>query len=186
MKGKGILAAATGALLVLLLAAPVTAAAARRASPIAPQSACPRQTKRAAPAGVQLKAMLCMTNFARTASELEPLMPSRPLAKAAAHKSADILACDEFSHFACGREFTYWMQRFGYLHGCWTAAENIAYGTGPLGSVRSIFIDWMHSAGRRANILGESREIGIGRRVGKLEGNPGAIVWTQDFGRQGC
>jgi uncharacterized protein YkwD len=103
-----------------------------------------------------------------------------------AHKSADILACDEFSHEACGREFSYWMQRFGYLHGCWSAGENIAYGTGPLDSVRSVFVDWMHSSGHRANILGEFREIGIGRRVGTLEENPGAVVWTQDFGSHGC
>jgi uncharacterized protein YkwD len=175
---------ATLALLVALLL-PATAGA-RGASAIAPASACPHQTELGAAAGVQLKAMLCMTNFARRATGLPPLTRSRPLARAAAHKSADILRCDEFSHEACGREFTYWMQRFGYTRGCWSAGENIAYGTGDLGTVRSIFVDWMSSAGHRANILGDFREIGIGRRVGSIEGADGAVVWTQDFGSHGC
>jgi uncharacterized protein YkwD len=130
--------------------------------------------------------MLCMTDYARAARGLEPLARSKPLTRAAAHKSTDILACDEFSHEACGREFTYWIERFGYLRGCWSAGENIAYGTGPFGSVRNIFSEWMRSPGHRANILGDFREIGIGRRVGTLEGNPGAIVWAQDFGSHRC
>jgi uncharacterized protein YkwD len=130
--------------------------------------------------------MLCMTNYARTASGLKPLTRSRPLARAAAQKSADILRCDEFSHEACGREFTYWIKRFGYLRGCWSAAENIGFGTGELGTVRAVFIAWMNSPGHRANILGKFREIGLGRAVGTLEGVSGAIVWTQDFGSHSC
>jgi uncharacterized protein YkwD len=59
--------------------------------------------------------------------------------------------------------------------------ENIAWG-GRLGGVRSIFRLWMHSPGHRENILGPYDEIGIGLRVGYLEGNGGAHVWTQDFG----
>jgi len=162
------------------------AAGAKRADPIAPASACPNQTDLAAPAAVQLQAMLCMTNFARKASGRKPLAKSRPLARAAGKKSADILACDEFSHEACGRDFTYWIKRFGYAKGCWTAAENIGYGTGELGSVREIFTAWMNSPGHRANILGKFREIGIGRQVGTLQGSSGAMVWTQEFGSHGC
>jgi len=161
-------------------------ASAQRADPIAPATACPNQTDPGAAAGVQLRAMLCMTNYARRVSGLKPLALSRPLARAAGRKSADILACDEFSHEACGRDFTYWIKRFGYAKGCWTAAENIGYGTGSLGSVREIFSAWMNSPGHRANILGKFGEIGIGRRVGTLGGAGGAMVWTQDFGSHGC
>lgn len=168
-----------------LVVAPV-AGAQQRADPIAPASACPNQTDLAAPADVQLRAMLCMTNYARRATGLKPLGRSRPLTRAAGRKSADILACDEFSHEACGREFAHWIKRFGYAKGCWTAAENIGYGTGELGSVREVFSAWMGSAGHRANILGRFREIGIGRRVGTLEGAAGAVVWTQAFGSHGC
>jgi uncharacterized protein YkwD len=168
-----------------LLLAP-SAGAERRAGSIAPPSACPNQTGAGTAAGAQLRAMLCMTNYARAAAGLAPLSRARPLARAAGQKSADILRCDEFSHEACGREFTYWMGRFGYLRGCWSAAENIAFGTGSLGGVREIFSAWMHSPGHRANILGDFREIGVGRRVGSFEGTPGAVVWTQDFGSHGC
>ncbi|MGE0505675.1 MAG: CAP domain-containing protein [Solirubrobacterales bacterium] len=172
------------ALAAFLALAP--AADARRADSIAPASACPRQSDLGAPARAQLKAMLCLTSYARRASGRKPLSRARPLARAAARKSADILRCDEFSHEACGREFSYWIKRFGYARGCWTAAENIGYGTGRLGTVRAIFSAWMSSPGHRANILGKFDEIGIGRRVGSLEGNRGAIVWTQDFGTRGC
>jgi uncharacterized protein YkwD len=180
------LAAAPLAAIALAGLALPAAAAARGPNPIAPASACPNQAKRAVPIGVQLQAMLCMTNYARHFNGLEPLTRSQPLARAANHKSADILSCDKFSHEACGRDFTYWMERFGYLHGCWRAAENIGYGTGTLGTVREVFSAWMSSAGHRANILGEFGEIGIGRRVGNLAGTPGAVVWTQDFGTHGC
>jgi uncharacterized protein YkwD len=126
--------------------------------------------------------MLCLTNFARRASGRSALAGLGSLHRAAARKSADILRCDEFSHEACGRDFAYWIER---LAGCRAAAENIAWGTGPLGSPRSIFRSWMRSSGHRANILGPYREIGIGLRVGSLEGNAAAYVWTQDFGA-GC
>jgi uncharacterized protein YkwD len=182
---KGIVSVAAVVMIGLTLAI-APSAGAKRANPIAPASACPNQTDLSAPAGVQLKAMLCMTNYARQASGRKPLTRSRPLARAAARKSADILRCDEFSHEACGREFTYWIGRFGYTKGCWSAGENIGYGTGDLGTVHEIFIAWMNSPGHRANILGKFREIGIGRQVGTLEGASGAVVWTQDFGSHGC
>jgi uncharacterized protein YkwD len=156
------------------------AAAFPRTQLIAPVSACPDQTDPGAPAATQVRAMRCLTNFARRGRGLAPLAASTPLDGAAARKSADVLRCDEFSHEACGRDFTYWIKRSGYAGGC--LAENIAWGNGSLGSVRSIFRSWMHSPGHRENILGPYEEIGIGLRIGRLEGRGGAHVWTQDFG----
>ena len=101
-----------------------------------------------------------------------PLGDARGARPGRRRKAADILRCDEFSHEACGREFTYWIERFGYLGGgCWRAGENIAWGTGSVGSVRAIFRAWLHSSGHRENILGPFTQLGIGLRVGKLEGN---------------
>ena len=149
---------------------------------VAPASACPGAGPRA-PARAQEAAMLCLTNFARRHRGLAPLDGSSKLDRAARLKSADIIRCDAFSHEACGRDFTYWMQRVGYIpEGCWRAGENIAWGTGSYATVRSIFGAWMRSAGHRENILGSFSEIGIGLRVGGLEGNEGAHVWTQEFG----
>jgi uncharacterized protein YkwD len=179
MKRVALLAAA----LALSALAVLPLAPALAAGRVAATSPCSTQVGLGAPAAAQEAAMLCLVNDARRTRGLPELAANDGLARAADHKSADILRCDEFSHEACGREFTYWIERSGF-HGC-ASAENIAWGGGGLGGVRSIFRLWMHSPGHRANILGAYEEIGIGLRVGRLEGNGGAHVWTQDFGG-GC
>ena len=144
------------------------------------RATCPGQDNAGAGATVQEKTMLCLVNQAREQRGLDPLAASRSLSRAAARKSADILRCDQFSHEACGREFTHWIERSGY-GGCgW--AENIAYGTGSFATPRSIFRSWMNSSGHRRNILGDYDDIGIGLQVGNLGGEGGAHVWTQQFG----
>lgn len=168
---------------LLGFAAVANAEAAPLGSLVAPASACPGAGDPSAPAGVQEEAMLCMTNFARRNSGLEELGEAAKLDRSAGFKSSDIIRCDSFSHEACGRDFTFWMQRVGYIPTrCWRAGENIAWGTGSYGTVRSIFSAWMHSEGHRENILGSYSQVGIGLRVGGLEGYGGAHVWTQQFG----
>lgn len=156
------------------------------ASEVAPAAVCPGQAVEGMSAEEQVGVMLCMTNYARSVNGLAPLTQSRQLARAAEEKSSDIVGCDEFSHEACGRQFTYWDKRYGYLKGCWKAGENIAWGTGTYSTVGSIFIAWLQSPEHHENILGPYSEIGIGLRVGELEGNEGAAVWTQDFGSHKC
>jgi uncharacterized protein YkwD len=157
------------------------------ASSVRPAPTCPGQNDDAGPAAIQERAMRCLVNRARRNRGLGAIHRSIALDRAAAHKSADILRCDSFSHEACGREFTYWMRHFGYLQGgCWQAAENIAWGSGGLGSARSIFRAWMRSPGHRANILGPYTDIGIGLEIGELEGHVGAHVWTEEFGSRAC
>jgi uncharacterized protein YkwD len=179
-------------LLTVVLASLVFAATAGarsfpfRSAEVAPPEACPGQTATNLGAEEQAGTMLCMTNFARAVNGLGRLRPSTQLDHAAEQKSIDIIGCDEFSHEACGRPFTFWDQRFGYLRGCWKAAENIAWGTGAYSTVRAIFTAWLESPDHHANILGPYKEIGIGLRIGVLEGNEGAAVWTQDFGSHGC
>jgi uncharacterized protein YkwD len=153
---------------------------------VAPASTCPGQTATGLSAEEQAGVMLCMTNYARAANGLAPLALNRQLGRAAEQKSADIVGCDEFSHEACGRPFQFWIQRYGYLKGCWRAAENIAWGTGSYATVGSIFIAWLESPEHHANILGPYREIGIGMRDGEVEGEEDAAVWTQDFGSHKC
>lgn len=127
--------------------------------------------------------MRCMTNFARRRSHLRRLGDTSSLDASATRKSDDIVRCDSFSHFACGRDFTYWMQRTGFLPAnCWRAGENIAWGSGSYASVRAIFTAWIHSPGHRENILGtEYGNFGVGLDVGRL-GSQDAHVWTQHFG----
>lgn len=145
---------------------------------------CPGQDDASAPAPKQERTMLCLVNGARRHHDLSPLRANPALRRATEHKSGDILGCDEFSHEACGRVFTYWMTKFGY-EGC-EEGENIAWGSGRLATPASIFEMWMHSAGHRHNILGPYRDTGIGLRVGTLEGFGDAHVWTQEFGSRAC
>ncbi len=172
------------ALVALIAAAFAGAAQARRLSTlVAPTSACPNQTDLGDSAAVQEQAMRCMTNYARAHDGLGRLANASDLDGSALKKSDDIISCDSFSHYACGRQFTYWMQRSGYLAAaCWRAGENIAWGSDGYGSVRSIFVAWLHSPEHRENLLGRYSAIGISLRIGNLEGHRGAHVWTQDFG----
>jgi len=181
--GRKTLLGALLALLALGLAAPATAAP---PSLIAAPATCPGQGNPAAPEAAQMRAMRCLVNFARERRGLSRLRGLPVLDRAARGKSGDILRCDDFSHEACGREFTHWFERVGYGGRCAALAENIAWGTGSRGSVRNIFSAWIDSPSHRANILGGFEEIGIGLRVGSLEGNRGAHVWTQEFGSRSC
>jgi uncharacterized protein YkwD len=150
---------------------------------IAPLDACPEQNAADSPVLKQQQAMLCMTNFARRVSGLPAFADSDELDWSARAKSGDILRCDSFSHFACGRDFTYWIRESGYLSArCWRVGENLAWGTGQAGTVRSAFTALMHSPPHRHNILGPFAQVGIGLRIGSLEGHSEAHVWTQHFG----
>ncbi|HXF31821.1 MAG TPA: CAP domain-containing protein [Solirubrobacterales bacterium] len=181
MTRKLIVALTAFALVGALIAGP--AQARRLSALVAPTSVCPHQTDMSLPDGVQEQAMRCMTNFARQHSGLGKLGNAASLDHSAVRKTDDVLRCDAFSHYACGRQFTYWMQRSGYLAArCWRAGENLAWGTGDLGSVRQIFVAWLHSSEHRANLLGRYSQIGIALSVGDLEGHSGAHVWTQEFG----
>jgi uncharacterized protein YkwD len=164
----------------LAIASPAVAAGGRL---VAPPSVCPGQEALDAPAAAQESTMLCMTGFARAQAGLGPVAAAPELEQSAGDKGDDILRCDSFSHFACGREFTYWMRQTGYISSqCWRVGENLAWGTGGYGTVRSIFRAWMSSPGHRANILGDFSQIGISLRVGTLEGQPETHVWSQHFG----
>jgi len=170
-------------LITLALAMPSATASANLDRLIAPPRACPGQNRLGAPVRAQERTMRCMTNFARGRAGKPALAADRLLDRSARFKSRDMLRCDEFDHEACGRDFTFWIRRVGYLHGaCWQAAENIALGTGPYGTVRAIFRGWAHSPGHLHNILGPSQDLGVGLQIGNLAGYRGAHVWTQHFG----
>jgi uncharacterized protein YkwD len=177
MRAKLAYPGVTIAIVLFLIAAPSASA-----SLIAPASACPDQTG-AASAAAQEQAMRCMTDFARSRAGLGALADSPQLDLSSEDKGADVLRCDSFSHTACGREFTYWIQQAGYLsEACWHVGENLAWGVGAYGTVRSIFRAWMRSPEHRQNILGDYEVLGLNRQLGELEGQAGTVVWTAHFG----
>jgi uncharacterized protein YkwD len=131
--------------------------------------------------------MRCLVNVARQRAGLSSLAPSSSLDRSAGDKARDILRCNSFSHFACGREFTFWMRRTGYIADhCWNVGENLAWGTAAMGAPRAIFLAWMRSPSHRINILGDFSEIGLSLRAGTLEGHTGTRVWTAHFGAHHC
>jgi uncharacterized protein YkwD len=174
------LAVAAATALALAWAA---SALASSGSLIAPPAACPNQSSLVASAAIQEQSMRCMTDFARAHAGLTELSDSPQLDLSAREKSGDVLRCDSFSHTACGREFTYWIAQSGYLSDpCWHVGENLAWGTGGYGTVRSIFQAWMRSPAHRRNILGDYEELGLSRDIGELEGQSGVVVWAAHFG----
>lgn len=150
---------------------------------IAPATACPNQTSPSASPEAQLESMRCMTDFARTRAGLGELNDSQQLDLSAEEKAADVLRCDSFSHTACDREFTYWIRQSGYLsESCWHVGENLAWGTGTYGTVRSIFQAWMQSPAHRHNLLGNYSDLGLSLQTGELGGLGGVDVWAAHFG----
>lgn len=131
------------------------------------------------------KAMLCMVNFARGKNRLKRFRNKSPLNWSATRKAKDISRCT-FSHFACNRSFDFWIRRSGYVKRSVRATgENIAWGSGHMGNVRSIFVAWMKSSGHRRAILSPGySEVGVGVTNGRVQGIDGARAWVLHFGEK--
>jgi uncharacterized protein YkwD len=144
---------------------------------------CPTNVGLDTPIATQESAMLCLIGEARERYGLSPLAQSATLDGSAIEKSGDLLRCNEFSHTACGREFSFWIRESGYMSAeCWRVGENLAWGVDGQGTVASIFRAWMRSDAHRENILGDFEETGIDLQVGQLGGLTGVHLWTQHFG----
>jgi uncharacterized protein YkwD len=183
-----VLAVAVGCGLVASTAAAASLDGATAVSqPIARQATlkggCPTDAGLDAPVVAQESVMLCLIGDARERFGLSPLAPSTALDTSAVAKSSDLLRCNEFSHTACGREFSFWIRASGYMSAeCWRVGENLAWGVEEQGTVASIFRAWMRSDAHRENILGDFEETGIDLHVGQLGGLTGVHLWTQHFG----
>jgi uncharacterized protein YkwD len=181
-----LLVVAVGCLLASIAAATLGKASAV-GQPTAPQAAlksgCPGGVGLDAPIAAQENAVLCLIDDARERYGLPPLTPSTTLESSAVEKSRDILRCNEFSHTACGREFSFWIRESDYMSAeCWRVGENLAWGVDGQGTVAAIFKAWMRSATHRENILGDFEETGIDLRLGQLGGRTAVHLWTQHFG----
>jgi uncharacterized protein YkwD len=165
----------------LAVAAPVLAAD----DPLlAPSGTCVAGDQLSLDAATAQQSMLCLTNYARTQSGLTALQLDATLNEAGQAKLAADIACNEFTHTPCGNPFS---AVFGtYLSGArgYQIGENIAWGTGPLGTPRQTMNGWLHSEGHRANILTAAfRDLGVGYLPNQLfQSYSGAALWSQQFG----
>jgi len=135
---------------------------------------------RAAPAHLVSagRATLCLLNVAR-AHGLAPLHSERLLARAAEAHSRAMVQGGFFAHGAFAARLRPYTQGHAYWIG-----ENIAFGSGALGTPRAIVRAWMRSPLHRANILtARFRQIGVGIAPGTPDGASGA-TYTTDFGRR--
>jgi uncharacterized protein YkwD len=148
---------------------------------LAPTTRCANQTSATASLNVQAQAMYCLINYARERSGRTSLTPTA-LMESAARKARDILACQQFSHTACGKDFAFHIRAVGYGGSCWGAGENLAFGTGSFGAPRQIMSGWLNSSGHRQNMLASYfRHYGIGVLRGTLGGS-GGQVWVTHLG----
>ena len=150
-------------------------------------SACPGAEE--SPTEVSLdvseRATFCLINRERTTRGIRALRRNARLDLASARHARSMAARDFFEH----GNFVGRIRSANYLRGArsWRVGENIAWGSGALGTPVEIVDAWMHSAGHRANILNRSfREIGIGiaRGTPNRSYNDGATYAT-DFGTRG-
>lgn len=154
-----------------LAPAPTPVPPAAPISDIAPESACPGQASVAQAATV----LACMTRYARLFHGVSIVATNAILASAATAKAGDIVACNDFSHTACGHASNYWLIQKNYPSGC--SAENIAQGQPAPGVV---FVAWMNSSGHRANILRAGYDdIGVG-----VQSSSSGPAWVMELG--GC
>ena len=132
-------------------------------------------------------AVLCLHNSERAAHGLPPLRENPKLRRAAQGHSDDMVASGYFAHESLsGADMADRILRTGYARNQgWSLGENIAWGTGSLGTAAEIQRAWMESPGHRANILRRQfREIGIGVAVGAPvdAGGIDGATYTADFG----
>ena len=175
--------------LTLALAAALSAGASRASadptsSLLAPPGVCgPAADRLKLDVATARKAMLCLTNYARTHSGIKRLVGNAMLNQAGEAKLDADLSCDEFSHTPCSKPFE--VVFAAYLTGAtaYTVGENIAWGTGAFCTPRQTMNGWLHSSEHLQNILSPAfHQLGIGYLAGQtFQGATGATLWSQEF-----
>lgn len=121
-------------------------------------------------------ALLHQMNVVRAQYGLQPLRFDTRLEQAARFHSREMLADGVFEHGAFGARMAHFRVQ-GTL-----AGENLAWGTGSLGTANGVVAAWLASPEHRANLLRASfRRVGIGELTGAFQGQSAARVVTADF-----
>jgi uncharacterized protein YkwD len=131
-------------------------------------------------------AVLCLHNEIRARHDLPLLRENPRLRRAAAGHSEDMVSRRFFEHTAPGGVTMVdriLRVRYARADQGWAFGENLAWGTGRLGTPRGVMQAWMDSPGHRANVLRRAyRELGIGVVTGIPSGADGGATYTADFG----
>jgi uncharacterized protein YkwD len=131
-------------------------------------------------------AVVCLHNRIRGEHRLPALRANRRLRRAAVGHSRDMVANRYFEHTTpAGITMVDRILRAKYVRkgDGWALGENLAWGTGSLGTPRGAVDAWMASPGHRANVLRRAyRELGVGVVVGVPVSDAGGATYTVDFG----
>lgn len=152
---------------------------------LAPGGVCERASDPSAAASVQVHAVYCLINWARTHDRRARLLARPALQRAAALKGKHITLCRQFSHTPCGTEVTEAVYAAGYRYSSF--GENLFAGTWGSVSPRAVVSAWLQSPPHRANILDANfRDFGAAPvRATGLLGDGDAVVWTATFASPG-
>lgn len=142
---------------------------------------------RTAPTIRLARAAVCLINKRRSARGMARLRVNRRLSRAAAWHTRDMVRRSYFAHVSKrGRDVVDRLRNTHYLGGrfSWAVGENLAWGSGVLGTPRQIVRAWMDSPGHRRNMLDPRyREIGIGVVArGPVRTELPAATYTTTFG----
>jgi uncharacterized protein YkwD len=120
--------------------------------------------------------LLSVMNEVRASDGLRPLRVDRRLERAARRHSRRMLQLQSLFHGNFARR----IRRVGVRAP--RVGENLAWGSGPLASARSIVNMWLASPEHRANLLHAGyRRVGVGIRIGSFAGYSDAVLITTDF-----
>jgi uncharacterized protein YkwD len=142
---------------------------------------------RTAPTIRLARAAVCLINNRRVARGLPRLRINDRLSRAAKWHTHDMVRRSYFGHVSRrGRDVVDRLYGARYLGGrfSWAVGENLAWGSGSLGTPRKIVQAWMKSPGHRRNMLDRRfREIGIGVIAnGPVSTDLPAATYTTTFG----
>ena len=131
-------------------------------------------------------AVVCLHNRIRVQHHLPLLRENRRLRTAALGHSRDMVTGGYFEHTTPeGTTTLDRILRSGYAGNGegWVLGENLAWGTGSIGTPRSAIETWMRSPAHRANLLRKAyREIGVGVVLGVPGSDAAGATYTVDFG----
>jgi uncharacterized protein YkwD len=148
---------------------------------LAPESACPGAEDTSAPESEQLRAMVCLINWARERMGVARLVETDELTEAASIKAADIRLCTDFSHDACGRHPSAVLRDAGWDGSGW--GENLFMGTKELGRPRVAVDRWLDSYRHRETLFEDRwKELGVALVRFSAEDQPDIAVWVAHFG----
>jgi uncharacterized protein YkwD len=156
---------------------------------VAAEDSCPDVDVQPSPQNLDhvSEVIFCLMNAMRADAGLPALTQQDELARASVDHSQDMVDQKYFAHDSLdGRDVVARLTTAGYIpkSGNWVVGENLAWGSGVLGTPKALVNAWMNSPPHRANLLASDyREVGMGVVFGSpsTKADSGVTV-TTDFG----